>query len=434
MHYRTLCHITDLSVGVPLARTRIPRLGARSSARRGGRSLSLKLGVGGRSPGLECAAASVHLCTVRQFSSVRPPLTARDRPPDDVPVRPHHILGRSASTRLGRSASSYSQPFGLNIFSAVRPHLISGPSAFCTRLHKHLRKSRSPGLISWPFNLRTVVQPRALDLSALVSSRQSGITLTKFGITRPFGLKASTLGRPASTHSRSFDLNCRPAIWPPRYDYISTTRPFGLRYLAKFGIQHVVIRPQLPAIPTPLPEASKSAGPFGLIDRPFGPASNSARPYGSKSARPTDLNMHSSIRPHIAFGHQDLTLGRPATACTRPFGLPLIWTFDLTSALREQPFSSEHVEPTGPPYKISTNGNQEKAYTEEKDAYFSSNEYIFFRAASHGRWGSSMNVDTRFSNFIKSRYSKAASLSASAFPSDQSKCLRTARSSTLHNE
>ncbi|BAT84172.1 hypothetical protein VIGAN_04146400 [Vigna angularis var. angularis] len=106
-------------------------------------------------------------------------------------VRPHHILGRSASTRLGRSASSYSQPFGLNIFSAVRPHLISGPSAFCTRLHKHLRKSRSPGLISWPFNLRTVVQPRALDLSALVSSRQSGITLTKFGITRPFGLKVT---------------------------------------------------------------------------------------------------------------------------------------------------------------------------------------------------------------------------------------------------
>lgn len=71
---------------------------------------------------------------------------------------------------------------------------------------------------------------------------------------------------------------------------------------------------------------------------------------------------------------------------------------------------------------------------EEKDAYFSSNEYIFFRAASHGRFGSSTKVETRFSNFIKSWYSKAASLSASAFPSGQSKCLRTARSSTLHKE
>lgn len=62
--------------------------------------------------------------------------------------------------------------------------------------------------------------------------------------------------------------------------------------------------------------------------------------------------------------------------------------------------------------------------------YFSSNLYIFFRAGSQGRFGSSVNDDTCFSSFIKSWYSKDASLSASAFPSGQSKCFRTARSST----
>lgn len=73
----------------------------------------------------------------------------------------------------------------------------------------------------------------------------------------------------------------------------------------------------------------------------------------------------------------------------------------------------------------SLNQNAKEEFT-----YFSSNLYIFFSADSHGRPGSSTKEDTCFSNFTRSWYSKAASLNASAFPSGQSKCLRTARSST----
>lgn len=62
--------------------------------------------------------------------------------------------------------------------------------------------------------------------------------------------------------------------------------------------------------------------------------------------------------------------------------------------------------------------------------YFSSNLYIFFKAGSQERLGSSTKDVTCFSSFIRSWYSKAASRSASALPSGQSKCLRTALSST----
>lgn len=77
-------------------------------------------------------------------------------------------------------------------------------------------------------------------------------------------------------------------------------------------------------------------------------------------------------------------------------------------------------------HKFSSKNHVVVRYT-----YFSSKEYIFFKAASHGSLGSSTNVVTRFSNFIRSWYSKDASLNASAFPSGQSKCFRTALSSTL---
>lgn len=69
-----------------------------------------------------------------------------------------------------------------------------------------------------------------------------------------------------------------------------------------------------------------------------------------------------------------------------------------------------------------------------RGTYFSSNEYIFFRAASQGSLASSTKDVTCFSNFIRSWYSKAASRRASAFPSGQSKCLRTARSSTYKHQ
>ena len=62
--------------------------------------------------------------------------------------------------------------------------------------------------------------------------------------------------------------------------------------------------------------------------------------------------------------------------------------------------------------------------------YFSSSESIFFRAASHGRRGSSLNDVTSISSFFKSWYSNDASLKTSALLSGQSKCFKTARSST----
>ncbi|KOM55511.1 hypothetical protein LR48_Vigan10g140300 [Vigna angularis] len=75
MHHKPLCHVTDLSVGVPLTGIRPPGLEYGAVLGVGGRPPGLEYGAGpgvrGRPPGVECEAASVRHCTVRPafFSS-----------------------------------------------------------------------------------------------------------------------------------------------------------------------------------------------------------------------------------------------------------------------------------------------------------------------------------------------------------------------------
>src|SRR4051812_35473615 len=61
--------------------------------------------------------------------------------------------------------------------------------------------------------------------------------------------------------------------------------------------------------------------------------------------------------------------------------------------------------------------------------HLSNKVVAFFKVASHVREMSSSNEETSTSNLFRSRYSKAASLNASAFFSGQLKCFNTALSS-----
>ncbi|KOM48715.1 hypothetical protein LR48_Vigan07g241900 [Vigna angularis] len=150
----------------------------------------------------------------------------------------------------------------------------------------------------------------------------------------------------------------RPAIWPPRY-VILPPGHFGLRYSAKFGIQDVVIRPQLSAVSTPLPEVEnesrpswiKGRSPQRALDRP---ASSSVRPHEpnvwtfslrinrspfglsilQKHVRPRTFRRSSKITR--TFAQNRPAIGPPGLywiSTIRPFGLRYVAKFGMQHAI-----------------------------------------------------------------------------------------------------
>ncbi|KOM56643.1 hypothetical protein LR48_Vigan10g253500 [Vigna angularis] len=230
MHHKLLCHITHLSVGVPLAGTRPPGLEHGVAPGEGGRPPGLKHGaapgVRGRPPGLECGAASVHLCTVRQFSLLRFVGFSSVRP-----VHASSPSARPSSTSkfvcFNRVLTDSVETFGAHR-GAVGFQIPSGDH------ERYEHPAPIPGhptsSISRPastlarFGIHpSVVRHQPSGYSVLGTSPKSGI---QHSTVRQVGLQ----GRPALTlivqvlsQIRHSTFN-RPASWPPRPSGINLDR------------------------------------------------------------------------------------------------------------------------------------------------------------------------------------------------------------------